>query len=61
MLRNGRRGPGNVQVVLVSMHPHEAGEQVEAVGGKLLALLEVSPIGDEGSRDFLVVVGERML
>ncbi len=45
------------------VHPHEAGEQVEAVGGIyiLLALLEGSPIGDEGSCDVLVVVGERML
>jgi hypothetical protein len=50
-----------VQVVLVGVHPHEAGEQVEAVRGIPLAFLEGSPIGDEGSRDFLIVVGERML
>ncbi len=61
VLRDGGRRPNrdNVQVIPVSMHPHEACEEVEALLRKFLALREGSPIGSKSRSDFLVVVLER--
>jgi hypothetical protein len=48
MLRSGSCSPGDMQVVLVSMHPREASKEVEAVRRKRLALLEGCPVGGKG-------------
>ncbi len=51
MLRDGGRRSNHVQGIPVSVHPHEAGEEVEALRRKYLALREGSPIESKSRSD----------
>ena len=55
------RGPNHVQISLVRVDPHEAGKELQALRGELLAFLEENAVGHQVRGDFGIVVGERVL
>ena len=54
-------GPNNVEVVLVRMHPHKAGEEFQARRRLFLGLLKNSSIRSESRDNFRVGVGKSVL
>ena len=56
----GRR-PDHVQVRLVRVHLHQAGEELQADWGVPFDSLESNAVGSEGRHDIRVIVGERVL
>ena len=55
------RGPNHVQVSLVRVDPHEAGKELQALRGELLAFLEENAVGHQVRGDSGIVIGERVL
>ncbi len=55
------RGPDNVEVVLVRMHPHKAGEEFQARRRLFLGPLKNSSIRSESRDNFRVGIGESVL
>ncbi len=45
VLRHGGSRPGDMQVELMGVHPHQAGEKIQAGRGQLLVLLKDIAIG----------------
>ncbi len=58
--RRGRR-PDRVQIQLVRMHPHQAGEEIQAIRRFLFSFVENSTVGIKGSNDVRVGVRKRAL
>ncbi len=55
------RGPDDVEIVLMRMHPHKAGEEFQARRRLFLGPLKNSSIRGESRDNFRIRVGESVL
>ncbi len=56
--RRGRR-PDSVQIQLVRMHPHQAGEEIQAICRIIFSFVESSTVSIKGSNDVRVGVRKK--
>jgi hypothetical protein len=61
MLSHRGRGPDGVEIVLMHMHPHKAGDEIQARWRILFGLLEDDPVGSESFYNLRVGIGKGVL